>query len=157
MPEYVVTILSTYIVTAPDERDAGEAAYDVVTGCHTGNPGGILPRKRGEDVHFSDGRILKAFNAELAVPVEEVVEKPDAEEPSDSGNLLGEADQVEIWTVRQESDELDQHQRQVDVWWVRDHDEMPIVSDKSLTEAIELAEAIGNSLERRFKIVQEKS
>lgn len=154
MPEYVVTILSAYIVTAKNEHAAGEAAYDVVTGASiiTRIGSSVAPRKRGDDVEFGDGRILRAFNAELVGPVEEVVEPDEAEQMQKTAELLtgmlGEGvPDHEVWIVHQKND----------VWWVRDHEKNPIVSASVRTEAIELAEAIGKDQNRVFKIVQEKS
>jgi|SaaInlV_100m_DNA_2_1039680.scaffolds.fasta_scaffold90161_1 hypothetical protein len=151
MPEYVVTILSAYIVTAPNERDAGEAAYDVVTGADLAPAVNRPVRKRGDDITFPDGRILKAFNAELAVPVEEVVDRSEAEIMQKTAELVSEMldhdAPFEVWTVKQESG----------VWWVRDHDQIPICSDSVRTEAMDVAEAIGNNQNRQFKIVMEKS
>jgi hypothetical protein len=152
MPEYVVTLLTAYIVDAPNERDAGEAAYDVATGA-TGRIRNLgSPRDRGQDVHFTDGRTLKAFNAELAVPVEEVVERSEAEMMQAAtelmNDMLGEdVPDYEVWTVKQKNM----------LWWVHDHEGVPIISDDARDTAIELATAIGKDADRVFKIVQEKS
>jgi hypothetical protein len=162
MPEYVITLLSAYVVTADDEHSAGEAAYDLVTGAHiqlkpdqSGPLGRVLgsARERGAELLFTDGRKLRAFNAELAVPVEEVVERSEVEMMQDATNLINGmlggpgVSEYEVWTVKQTSG----------VWWVRDQDNLPVVSDETRTSAIELAEAIGKDAGRVFKIIQEKS
>ena len=137
MPEFIVPILTAYIVTADDERAAGEAAYDITTGAGPCN----AENKRGEQITFSDGRLIRAVNAELAAPVEEVDEKPDLELIKE---VLGGV--YEEWTIKQDGQ----------VWWVRDQDGLPVVSDTDRTQAIALAEAIGEDQKRAFKIVQEK-